>query len=129
MGWAARYRQQRSVMKRVLVFDKEKGKTFFNLCLNGFITGGNQPGSDGRPVVVDRNIVRQRSRVMRAFKAYVGKDENLDEDKLPLTIRLDESDFVLLGQYIDKTPWNVQVSEDLSDLFDFLTSAPSESDK
>jgi hypothetical protein len=112
-------------MIRVLTFDGEKGARRFALAHQGFLAGGN--ASQGQ-TAVDRATLRQRARILRAFKALAQ-----DPEALPLVLnggdgvlRLEQPELALLEKYVEATPWTVHIAEDVDDLLDFLSAAAKE---
>ncbi len=103
-------------MIRVLTFEGDKGARRYELAYQGFIAGGNS-GQNGQPAPpADRAVIRQRARIIRAFKAA-------DNTPFPRTVQMEQPEFTLLEQYIERCPWTVQVADDVDDLFDFLSGA------
>lgn len=110
-------------MKRVLVFDGEKGPKRFELLRTALLSGGDGKGER------TREVIRKEARLLTALDSISSSTNNdalpderkLNDDSGPVTVT--QEDFDLLSQYADRTPWLPRAAREAVDLQDWLSSA------
>lgn len=119
-------------MTRRLMFEGPRAQRRFELIWTGFFAGGNFNATPERPKPQnDKNTRRQIKRIHDALEAIsTGTPESLTNQTCQRTIvpnfavlELQQGDFALLEQYIDRCAWTVQVERDVVDLQDWMDAA------
>jgi hypothetical protein len=145
MGHAARANRSKKAMTRRLDFngDADPDQRRYRLLVDAVVMGGTLANQDGRTKGT-MEAIRSQARLLRALKPLSGPDEDQERQHadagnrahIPIVSRvlaggihiaiLNQQEVDTVKDYLPRIPWHGSLSDEISDLYDWLSALPED---